>query len=223
MLLQIPKVLGPEQVKQVNEMLASARFVDGKLSAGLSAQRVKRNEELAPDSEQMQALNNMVMGTLVRNPVYRNAALPYRVATPFYARYTTGMGYGDHIDDPVMGIGDRYRSDISITIFLSDPGSYEGGELIIRTSFGDREVKLPAGDAVLYPSTSRHRVAEVTRGERLVAVTWVQSLVRDPNQRELLYELNLAREKLLKESPQAEETAHVDAAYVNLVRMWSEL
>ena len=109
MLLQIPKVLSPEQIKQVNTMLANARFVDGKLSAGASAQRVKHNEELAPDSEQMQALNNMVMGTLVRNPVYRNAALPYRVATPFYARYTKGMGYGDHIDDPVMGIGDRYR------------------------------------------------------------------------------------------------------------------
>jgi PKHD-type hydroxylase len=155
--------------------------------------------------------------------MYRSAALPLHVATPFYARYTTGMAYGAHIDDPVMGEGDRYRSDVSITVFLNPPEAYDGGELVIATSFGEREVKLPAGHAVLYPSSSRHRVAEVTRGERLVAVTWVQSLVRDPARRELLHELNRARERLLRHSPDAPETAQVDSAYVNLVRMWSEL
>ncbi len=133
------------------------------------------------------------------------------------------MAYGDHVDDPVMGPGPRYRSDIAITVFLSDPESYDGGELVIRTSFGDRAVKLAAGEAIMYPASSQHHVAEVTRGERLVAVTWVQSLVRDPVKRELLYELNLAREKLLRELPDAEETARVNTAYVNLVRMWADL
>ena len=223
MLLHIPSVLGPQQLQAVREILAEASFVDGKLSAGLSAQRVKHNEELPPDATQLQQLNAIVMGNLVRHPLYRSAALPLRIATPFYARYTTGMAYGSHIDDPVMGQGDRYRSDVSITVFLNEPETYDGGELVIATTFGEREVKLPAGHAVLYPSSSRHRVAEVTRGERLVAVTWVQSLVRDPAKRELLHELNLAREKLLRHSPEAPETAQVDSAYVNLVRMWSEL
>ena len=134
------------------------------------------------------------------------------------------MPYGDHVDDPIMGgAAGLYRTDIAITIFLNDPGDYDGGELVIHTAFGENKMKLPAGDAVMYPASSRHRVAEVTRGERLAAGTRVQSLVRDPARRELLYGLNLAREKLLADAPQAEETAQVNAAYVNLVRMWSEL
>jgi PKHD-type hydroxylase len=123
-----------------------------------------------------------------------------------------------------MGMeGMLYRTDVAITIFLNDPENYDGGELTVRTAFGENRVKLPAGDGVMYPASSLHHVAEVTRGERLVAVTWVQSLVRDPTQRELLYELNLAREKLLKTAPAADETAKVNTAYVNLVRMWSDI
>ena len=223
MLLRIPAVLDGKQLQTVRQLLAHAPFVDGRLSAGLAARRVKHNEEVAADAAQLKQLNDIVMGSLVANSVYRNGALPQRVAAPFYARYTATMGYGDHVDDPVMGPGPRYRSDIAITIFLNDPQSYEGGELIIRTSFGDRDIKLPAGDAIMYPASSVHRVAPVSRGERLVAVTWVQSLVRDAAQRELLYELNLAREKLLQTLPHAEETARVNTAYVNLVRMWAEL
>ena len=223
MLLRIPGVLDGKQLQTVRQLLAHAPFVDGKLSAGLAAKRVKHNEEVAPDAAQLKQLNDIVMGSLVANSIYRNGALPHRVAAPFYARYTSAMGYGDHIDDPVMGPGPRYRSDIAITIFLSDPNSYEGGELIIRTSFGDRDIKLAAGDAIMYPASSLHRVAPVTRGERLVAVTWVQSLVRDAAKRELLYELSLAREKLLQTLPDAEETGRVNTAYVNLVRMWAEL
>jgi PKHD-type hydroxylase len=216
-------VLDGKQLQTVRQLLAHAPFVDGRLSAGLAAKRVKHNEEVAGDAAQLEQLNDIVMGSLVGNSVYRNGALPHRVATPFYARYTATMGYGGHVDDPVMGPGPRYRSDIAITIFLSDPQTYEGGELIIHTSFGDRDVKLPAGDAIMYPASSLHRVAPVTRGERLVAVTWVQSLVRDATKRELLYELNLAREKLLRTLPDAEETARVNTTYVNLVRMWAEL
>ncbi len=223
MLLRIPAVLDGKQLQTVQQLLAHAPFVDGKLSAGLAAKRVKHNEEVAQEAGQLKQLNDIVMGSLVSNSVYRNGALPHRVAAPFYARYTAAMGYGDHVDDPVMGPGPRYRSDIAITIFLSDPQSYEGGELVIHTAFGDRDIKLAAGDAIMYPASSLHRVAEVTRGERLVAITWVQSLVRDAAKRELLYELNLAREKLLQTLPEAEETARVNTAYVNLVRMWAEL
>lgn len=223
MLLRIPGVVGRAELDTVAELLREARFVDGRLSAGKAARRVKHNEELEPDAALLDRLNSMVMGALVRHPVYRSAALPLRIASPFYARYTPGMSYGLHVDDPVMGAGERYRSDLSITVFLSEPQDYDGGELVIRTPFGDSQVKLPAGDAVLYPSSSLHRVAEVTRGARLVAVTWVQSLVRDPAQRELLHELNTAREQLLADAPEAETTAKVDLAYVNLVRMWSEV
>jgi PKHD-type hydroxylase len=160
---------------------------------------------------------------LTRHPVFQAAVLPHKVATPFYARYSPGMGYGDHVDDPVMGPGPRYRSDVALTVFLNEPDSYAGGELTIRTSFGAHSVKYAAGDAVLYPASSVHRVAPVTAGERLVAVLWAQSLVRDPARRELLYELGQAREALLREQPEADETRRVDYAYVNLLRMWAEV
>jgi len=164
------------------------------------------------------------MGSLARHPVYRAGALPLYVASPLYARYRPGMTYGDHLDDPIMGAeGVKYRSDIALTVFLNPPQEYDGGELVIRTPAGDQAVKLEAGDAVLYPAGTLHRVSPVSRGERLVAVTWVQSLVRDPSRREILYGLNAAREKLLREAPDALETAQVNAAYLNLIRMWSEL
>ncbi len=223
MLVQIPSVISKTQLQKVLSLLSQVRFVDGKLSAGRAAKRVKNNEEVASDQQQLNELNAIVMGNLVRHPVYKNVALPYRVATPFYARYTPGMSYGDHVDDPVMGLEDRYRSDISITVFLNEPQSYKGGELVIRTAFGDQTIKYPGGDAVMYPSSSRHHINEVTRGERLVAVTWVQSLVRDNTRREILYELSRAREKMLIRAPDAAETKHVDTAYVNLVRLWAEL
>jgi PKHD-type hydroxylase len=134
------------------------------------------------------------------------------------------MTYGDHVDDPIMGSASpRFRSDVSMTVFLTPPEAYDGGELTIRTAFGEHQVKLPAGDAVVYPSSSLHRVAEVTRGERVVALTWIQSYVRDPSRRELLYELNRAREILLRQAPEAEHTGLVDRSYANLLRMWGEL
>lgn len=223
MLIRIPAVLSVEQLRVVHGLLARSAFVDGRLSAGAMASRVKRNEEVSVEAGQLEQLNNIVMGSLVPHPLYKAAALPYRVASPLYARYAQDMEYGPHIDDPVMGDGPRYRSDIAMTVFLSDPESYVGGELVITTSFGEQYIKYPAGDAVMYPASSRHHVAKVTKGERLVAVTWIQSLVRDAARRELLYELHQARDKLLRQLPDAEETRHVDTAYVNLVRMWAEV
>lgn len=223
MLTIIEGVLDAQKLETVKSLVSAGDFVSGRQSAGMAARRVKNNNELALDSGKLNQLNNLVMGSLVNHPVYQSAALSLKVAAPYYAHYTEGMSYGEHVDDPVMGQGDLYRSDLSVTIFLNEPGEYQGGELVIRTSYGEQSVKLPAGDAVLYPSSSVHRVAEVTRGERLVAVSWIQSLVRDPAKRELLHELNQAREKLLKEQPDADETRQVNQSYVNLVRMWSDV
>ncbi len=224
MLLRLPGVLKPDELALARALLAAAPFADGKLSAGLAARRVKNNEELEAGAADLERLNRVVMGSLVRHPAYRAGALPLHVASPFYARYRPGMAYGDHLDDPIMGAeGVRFRSDVAITVFLNAPGEYDGGELVVRTATGEQAVKYAAGDAVLYPASSIHRVSPVTRGERLVAVTWVQSLVRDPARRELLYGLNAAREKLLQSAPEAEETAQVNAAYLNLIRMWSDI
>ena len=223
MLLQIPRVVSPDKLTVIRAILAKAQFVDGKLSAGMAAQRVKHNEELASEAKEIQQLNNLVMGSLVQHPQYQSAVLPIKIASPFYARYRPGMTYGDHVDDPVMGPPQgRYRSDVSTTVFLNEPEDYAGGELVIRTSFGDQRLKLPAGHAVVYPSSSLHHVAEVTQGERLVAVTWAQSMVRDAAKRELLYELNQARENLLKHRPEEQDSKRVDVAYVNLIRMWAD-
>ena len=165
-----------------------------------------------------------VMGKLVQNPTYIAAAFAKKIATPFYARYTEGMYYGNHIDDPIMGPpNQRYRTDISITIFLNEPEAYDGGELVVSTAFGEQKVKLNAGDAVLYPSSSTHQVAEVTRGERLVVVTWLQSTIRDPAKREILYNLSQARETLIEKSPASKELEQLSNGYVNLLRMWSDI
>ncbi len=224
MLVYLSGVLGTQELAAVQRLLTQAQFVDGKLSAGSAAQRVKHNQELDRRAGQIAQLNDVVMNRLVQHPVYRAAALPLHVAAPYYARYTQGMSYGSHLDDPIMGgDGAIYRSDIAITVFLNAKDAYDGGELVIRGTFGTQAVKLDAGDAVLYPASSVHHVAEVTRGERLVAVTWAQSLVRDPARRELLYDLYQARESLLKRAPESAEAVQVNAAYINLVRMWSEM
>jgi len=223
MLLRLSGVLSADDLATVQSLLSNAEFIDGKLSAGKVAREHKFNEELPKDAPIQDKLNQIVMSRLVTHPLYNAAALPHRVAAPFYVRYRQGMCYGQHIDDPIMGDGPRYRSDIAITVFLNDPADYQGGALSIQTQSDEKNVKYDAGDAVLYPASTLHSVDQITSGERLVAVTWVQSLVRDAARRELLFELYLAREKLIADSPNAEETAQVDHVYTNLVRMWSEL
>ena len=227
MLIHLKNVLGPQELSKVQELLSDANYIDGKLSAGLVAGQVKNNQELASGDPKIDALNNIVMGNLVRHKVYKRAALPLKVASPFYACYQQGMHYGEHIDDPVMGASDladqRYRSDLALTVFLNQPDEYKGGELSIQTDYGLQLIKYAAGDAVMYPATTRHQVTEVTSGKRLVAVTWVQSLIKDTEQRALLYQLSCAREKLLRKQPDEEHTKQVDLVYVNLVRKWSEL
>jgi len=224
MLLAIPNVLTDHQLKTVRDLLQDAHYVDGRLSAGTSARKVKKNHELPADSKLQSQLNNIVMNALFNHPVYQAAVLPHRQATPFYARYEPGETYGNHVDDPVMGpMQGRYRTDVSTTVFINNPEDYEGGEIIIQSQNGEQKVKLAAGSAITYPSGSLHRVAEVTKGTRLVAVTWAQSMVRDAEKRELLFNLYKSREALQKKYPDDEEVVKVDHTYINLMRMWAEI
>ncbi|MCB1752727.1 MAG: Fe2+-dependent dioxygenase [Gammaproteobacteria bacterium] len=224
MLLEIARVLNAAQLAKINEILDGSEFVDGKLSAGMAARQVKENEELQKEPKRMELLIRILVSSLAHNKMFNSAVLPARMADPIFARYRAGMRYGEHVDDAIMGkSGPRMRSDVSMTLFLSDPGSYQGGELVIRTPFGTSAVKLAAGDAVVYPSSSLHHVAEVTAGERMVALLWVQSHVRDPARRELLFELNQAREHLLSTAPGDNNTRLVDRSFSNLVRMWSDV
>jgi PKHD-type hydroxylase len=223
MLVRLQGVLNSEQVQVAADLLSRCTFADGVESAGARAGRVKRNLEAAGGQSSLTPVNNLVMGALLRHPDYRAAALARSVAAPFYSRYRSGMHYGSHIDDPIMGGSAPYRSDIAITIFLSDPAAYGGGELAIESRFGPQAIKLPAGDAALYPASNVHEVRPVTSGERLVAVTWVQSLVRDAHKRELLFELHQAREQMLREAPESEAAQRLEVVYANLVRLWAEI
>lgn len=224
MLLPIQNVLTPQQLTTVRNVLDQARFTDGRLSAGQTARRVKNNEEIPANADVLNQLNNIVMTSLFNHPVYQAAVMPHRVATAFYARYTSGKFYGEHVDDPIMGpMGGRYRTDVSTTVFLNDPAEYQGGEIVIRSQHGDQKIKLAAGDAITYPSGNLHHVAEVTEGVRLVAVTWAQSLIRDADKRELLFNLHKTRELLQQKYPNDTEVLKIDHTYINLMRMWAEI
>ncbi len=214
-------VLDRDQLRLARDLICSGRFESGKRSAGEMAVSGKHNLELEIAPDLRARLDNLVMGALVRHPVYLNAGLPRNVAAPYYVLYRQGMHYDYHVDDPVMGGQNRYRADMAITLFLNAPGDYAGGELEIRTTFGTRKFSGQAGGGVMYPASSRHRVTEVTRGERLVAVTWMQSLVPDAEKRDLLYQLYQASESLRRNAPDSEVTRQVHHSYCNLVRMWS--
>jgi len=152
-LIEIPNVLDASKLSSIRDMLEKVEFIDGKHSAGQAASRVKNNQEMKQGTQQAEFLDHLLMGSLAENADFRSGALPYRVAQPVFARYTQGMLYGDHVDDPIMGSGpEKFRTDVSITVFLNDPDDYDGGELIISTTYGEKAVKLPAGSAVLYPS-----------------------------------------------------------------------
>lgn len=223
MVITIPDLLTAEQIEAVCSVLRQGRFIDGRLSAGSDAGPLKNNLELDNDVERMQALNNVVMTALVQDPLYLQAAMPAKIAAPIYARYLPGMEYGGHIDDPIMGPpGSRYRSDISITVFLNSPAEYEGGELCIDSLQGGAEYKLPAGYALLYPSTRYHAVRPVSAGERLVAVTWVQSYIRHAQQREILQQLDQARSSLSGDNTDP-VYRQLNLCYANLYRMWAEV
>ena len=222
MVVTIPDLLTPTQLEALCSVLRQGEFVDGKLSAGNDARHIKNNLELGTDAERFDALNNVVMTALVQHPSYLQTTLPAKISAPIYARYLDGMEYGGHIDDPIMGApGARYRSDISISIFLNGPEEYDGGELCIETNAGSQAYKPAAGSALLYPSTCYHAVTPVTSGERLVAITWVQSHIRRADQREILLQLDQTRALLAGDS-NTESYHKLNLCYANLFRMWAD-
>ncbi len=224
MLLQIPGLLSQPQIDKIHDLIARSAFRDGRETAGVAARLVKSNEEMMPDEQAQQLLNRILMSSLGEQQRFHYAAMPAKLADFILARYEPGMEYGDHVDEPVMGgPGPKFRTDISMTVFLTPPESYDGGELVMRTSFGDNRVKLAAGDAVMYPSSSLHHVAKVTRGQRIVALTWIQSQVRDPARREILFDLATARDRLHEQESGSELHQRVDRSYANLLRMWAEV
>ena len=219
----IPDILDRPTLKKIREAIEEGEFEDGRRTAGRYAKRVKHNLQLKRESEQATRIKATIVRALRRNPTFNRVAIPRSIRPPLISCYREGMNYGLHVDDALMGrAAQKARSDVSVTVALNSPEDYDGGELVIHGSFGEQEVKLPAGAAVVYPSSAVHRVAPVSRGERLAAVTWVQSYVRDPEMREILYDLYQVREMLAKADPEGEETALAGKTYTNLLRMWSE-
>jgi len=217
-ILAIADVLSAADVAEVRAGLASATFVDGKATAGWSARLVKANLQASggPELERVRAL---VETRLMAHAVFALATRPKVILGPLFSRYQSGHAYGAHVDDPLMG---GVRSDVAFTLFLSAPGSYEGGELVIETTSGEEAFKLEAGSVVTYPATTLHRVAPVTRGERLAAAGWVRSYIREAGRRELLFDLETARRRLFDREGKTAEGDLLAKCAANLVRMWCE-
>jgi PKHD-type hydroxylase len=221
MIVQIEGLLAQEELDQLNRQLAGLAFEDGRLSAGVDAQRAKNNLQLRMDTEpRARPLAEAVVRALDRSPLFFAAALPHRYSAPFFNRYEAGMTYGDHVDNALMG-PDRVRSDLSVTVFLTRPEDYDGGELVIEEAFGLQRIKLAAGSAVVYPGTSVHRVEPVTRGARQAAILWVESMVRDEARRRILFDLDRAINSLRTRQADMPEVGLLVASYQNLLRQWA--
>jgi PKHD-type hydroxylase len=218
MILAIADVLSPADVVAVSAGLASATFVDGKATAGWSAKLVKANLQARPDAE-VDRLRALVEARLLEHPVFVLATRPKTIIGPLFSRYERGHAYGTHVDDALLG---GVRTDVSFTLFLSDPAAYEGGELIIDTSSGEEAFKLAAGSAVTYPATTLHRVAPVVQGERLAAAGWVRSHLREASQRELLFDLETARRRLFEREGKTAEADLLAKCAANLMRLWCD-
>ena len=224
MLLHVPNILGRDELARMRAALEAADWTDGRETVGVQGARVKRNEQLPEASPLRAELARMVLDALGRNPLYFAAALPLKTLAPRFNRYRDGGEYGIHVDGAVMRTGDggQVRSDVSCTLFLNEPGEYDGGELVVGDTYGEHEVKLPAGDLILYPSSSLHRVAPVTRGARLASFFWVQSMVRDDARRAMLFEMDAAIERLRTGAADADAVLRLTGVYHNLLRQWAE-
>ncbi len=217
-------VLGGEDLARVRAELGEISWAPGKHTAGPAARAVKDNLQTPGDDPRTQALERFVREALERHPLFEIAARPLRFSRLLFSRYEPGMTYGAHTDDALIGSGaGRLRTDLAFTLFLSDSASYEGGALAVESGLGEQEVRLDAGDAILYPAGSVHRVAPVTRGVRLAAVGWVQSVIADAGQRELLFELSVARTRLAEAGAARGELLALDKTVSNLLRMWAQL
>jgi PKHD-type hydroxylase len=222
MFLHIPEILNQEEISEILDFLSEHEFVDGKSTAGYSAKAVKDNLQLSKDAIGKQHIDKLVMEALRRNDNFRKSAFPKKISPPIYSQYKVGMEYGDHIDNAIIFNADQLRTDISITIFLSDPSSYDGGELCIALHSESLKFKLACGDAIIYPTSFIHCVRPVLRGTRLAIVSWIESSIRSPTHREILYELNQVRESLVKQAPNSRESLFTSKTYASLVRMWNE-
>lgn len=230
MLVHVPQLLLPDQVAHIRGQLAAANWVDGRVTAGAQSAAEKNNLQLPEDSPTARAMGEIILSALGRNERFMSAALALRVFPPLFNRYDAGMGFGTHIDNairfvkPSLASGNpiRVRSDLSATLFLTDPADYDGGELVIEDSFGSHKVKLPAGDLVLYSATSRHHVTEVTRGSRWASFFWIQSMVRDGAARDYLFELDTAIQSLRGRLGDDPEIVRLTGLYHNLVRRWAD-
>lgn len=226
MLLHVPGVLTPAQVAEIRARLDASGWVDGRETVGAMGADVKRNRQLPELSPLGRELGELILRALADHPLYFSAALPLRQVPPLFNRYEGGEHYGLHVDGAVRqlpGTGLRLRTDLSNTLFLCDPEDYDGGELVVVDTYGTHEVKLPAGDLVLYPSTSLHRVEPVTRGARIAAFFWTQSMVRDDTRRTMLHELDQTIQKLREKHGNTEEAVALSGHYHNLLRLWAEV
>lgn len=230
MLITIPDLLTPEQVTQARQILDAADWVDGKVTAGHQSARAKDNMQIPEGHPAANQLGEMILGALAKNPLFLSAALPLRIFPPLFNRYSGGQSFGTHVDNAIRqvpGTPLRIRTDLSATLFFAAPDEYEGGELCVEDTYGVHRVKLPPGYMVLYPSTSLHHVTPVTRGARICSFFWLQSMLRDDGQRSLMFDLDLAIQRLsseLKGNPTAEKTSvQLTGVYHNLLRQWAEM
>jgi len=226
MLLHVPNVLTPEQVASGRQLLESADWIDGKVTAGAQSARAKQNLQLPEDSPQARQLGDVILAALQRNALFMSAALPLKVFPPLFNQYAGGHSFGSHVDNAIRqvpGTPHRVRTDLSATLFFVDPDAYEGGELVVEDTYGTHNVKLPAGHLILYPSTSLHHVRPVTSGARLASFFWIQSLVRDDWRRTMLFDMDSAIQRLARDIPDHPSTVQMTGVYHNLLRQWSEL
>lgn len=224
MLIQIPNILTKQQVAECRKAFDEAEWVDGRGTAGPQAASVKNNMQL-PDGPRTRELGNMILEALGRNPLFISAAVPLRVLPPMFNKYGEGQSFGSHIDGSIRAVpGGRIRTDLSMTVFLAEPDEYDGGELLIEDHYGAQSVKLSAGDAVLYPSTSVHRVTPVTRGYRVASFFWLQSMIRDDGARRMLYDLDQSIQQLTVDRGHEDQTVvKLTGIYHNLLRRWAEM
>jgi PKHD-type hydroxylase len=225
MLLQIPDVLTKEQVADFRRQMAAADWVDGKVTAGYQSAKTKDNLQLPESSPLAQQLGKTIVRALSQHPLFMSAVLPAKIFPPLFNRYDGGQAFGNHADNAVryMPNGEALRTDVSSTLFLSEPDEYDGGELVIDDTYGAHQVKLPAGHMVIYPGTSLHRVQPSTRGARIAAFFWSQSMVRDDTRRAILFDMDMAIQRLAKDMPDHPSLTQLTAVYHNLLRQWAEL
>lgn len=226
MLVHVPGVLPPEQVAHARRLLENAEWVDGRVTAGHQSARAKNNMQLRIDTPQAQELGDMILKALERNALFITAALPLRVFPPLFNRYQEGESFGTHVDNAVRqipGTSHSVRTDLSATLFLNEPAEYEGGELVVEDLYGVHRVKLPAGHLILYPASSLHHVTPVTRGARLASFFWIQSMVKDDAERTLLFDLDMATQRVGRDLPDHAASIQLTNIYHNLLRRWADL